>query len=422
MELNLSYYPLGGYGLVLFDGVKNRNVVTDLEPLQPYVTNVTCESLNGDKHTMQFREFLDICSQQNICVKMFHTVIEALKTPYEKEKHVVKMLAKRLSQQELTSYTPYTSVSTKYGDVCFIEISLHTPVSIKLGNGSMSMPLKQLCCIINQRFEDRKLQVKHLEPMYKILWFLNTKGIFHCDIKLENIMLLNDTPRLVDFGSVKIDDDSSDTFSFYSPTKFVNPFIHLYFTNKETKRGENTIAIELQAYFKASIESFITSNKNTRYFTQYMLHKKDCFDFAAFCFAEPQLREQIYSLNGGGIFSSCFGAKCDEMKPTTVKIQNNDTAVRERLIKRYSSLAPFVVMDNTDLSKFQDAYSITQTGGKRTSSARHVQTKAKQYVQLRSNKRKYLVRHDKENAKYIMLNGKTVHLSTIRNKYVYVKV
>ena len=417
MELDLSLYPVGGYGLVVFDGFKNRNIASDLSKISNNITNIVCETIKGDKITCTYDDFLNIFLDSTVCLKIFHFDMKKNGlSPYEQEVSVIRTLSSKLSTDEILQYTPITTVKINSLDIAFIEINLVKPITIKLGAGEKSSVLPKLSCIINTKFEDKSIQPRHIEHMKNTLWLLNTKGIFHRDVKFENIMMLNDKPRLVDFGSIKIDNGQEDVFKFYNPTKFIHPYIHLYFTKMVSERGvSNTIGRDLKTKFGNELESFIKTHQNEKYFTQYMLHKKDCFDFAMWCMNDPSIREKVYNMNGGGLLTACFGAKCDV--DNFVKVKSNYIDVRKKMDSLYSILAPLIYMDSVDFQEFKNVYQ-QQQGGRNKSKRSTV----KEYILLRSNNKKYLVRTDDKTNKYILLNKNKVFLSTIRNKYRYNKL
>jgi hypothetical protein len=418
MDLNLGQYPIGGYGLVLLNGIGGRSVVDDIKSLESNVSAVVCETLDSIRTNITFRDFLNIFLQKQICMKLFHTVMDGDKNPYDREKAVVKSLYERLTPEEISEYTCYTTSHTEQGDFIFFEIMLINPIVITHGgNPSKSQRLSKLCCVVNQKFDNGTFREQHIDYMYKTLMFLNTRGIFHCDVKFENIMFLNDTPRLVDFGSVGIDKGvKAETYDFYNATKFIHQYIHSYFKNEILSRGENTISRDLKRLFDKPIQAFIESNRNKPTFTPYMLHKKDCYDLAMSCLFSQPIKDKVYNMNAGGLFSACFGAKCNDEQPVTMKTNSNEQSVRDKLQRMYSALAPLIFMDNIDFLQFSSLYHVTMIGGKR-SKARKTQ---KLYIQLRSNNKKYLVRKDKKGTKYILASNKNVLLSSIRNQYRYV--
>lgn len=411
MELDLTDYPVGGYGVVIFDGYKNinnmtLNIVSVLSKLKENVSSIDCFPVKGDKVSCSFDEFLNLFTIPSICLKVFHltTTTNGL-TPYEQEMSAIKSLHSRLDDQEMTQYTPVAYVNINNTNVSFIEIDLKTPVVLKVGkNAQKSKPQSKLCCIINNKFQGDNIEVRHIERMRKILWFLNTKGIFHRDVKFENIMMLDDIPRLVDFGSVKIDDGKEDIMKFYNPTRYVHPFIHYYFEKEISDRAkEHTIGRDLIPKFQCEFKSFVDANRNEKYFTQYMLHKKDCFDFAMWCINTQTIRDIVYNHTIGGFFSC-------------LKTQFNYMDIRDILDSKYSVLAPFIYMDNQDFTNFRNEYQkqMSQYGGTN-------KKPSKQYIQLRSNNKQYLVRVQKNGQKYILQNKNKVLLSNIKNKYRYIK-
>ena len=417
MELDLSKYPVGGYGVVLYEQQKNVNnevskIVHTLSMLQNIVLSIDCETIDGVRSKCTFDSFLSIFSIPSICLKVFHmSSTEDSTTPYEQERSIVKSLHSRLNQEELSKYTPVAYVNINNFDVSFIEINLSTPIFIRLGNGQKSESLSKLCCVVNNKFEDNAIQPEHIEPMKQILWFLNTKGIFHRDVKFENIMIHKDNiayrPRLVDFGSMRIDDGRQDMMMWYNPTKFVHPFINYYFKKEISSRSvSHTIGRDLVPAFECEMKSFIDENRASKYFTQYMLHKKDCFDFAMWCISTESIKSKVYKYSGGFSFRSLCSSKLKSY-----------IDIRAVLDGKYTFLAPFIYMDNQDFSVFKNEYEKQMSQLEGGSKKKH----AKQYIQLRSNNRRYLLRVDKNGKKYILENKQHVYLKDIKNKYRYVK-
>jgi serine/threonine protein kinase len=427
MELDLTEYPVGGYGVVIYDGYKtNNNVILNiasvLSKLKENVKNIECFTIDGDKISCSFDEFLDIFNVLSICLKMFHlSKVENPKTkavsfPYEQEKQVIKSLHSHLDDSEMLQYTPVAYANVKDTYVSFIEINLNTPIVLRTGkNRQMSEPHSKLCCIVNSKFQDEIIDISHIKPMGETLWFLNTKGIFHRDVKFENIMMLNNVPRLVDFGSVRIDDGQQDIMTFYNPTRYVHPFINYYFNKDIPSRSlEHTIGRDLIPKFQCEMMDFVDANRKEKYFTQYMLHKKDCFDFAMLCITK--FKNEIYNHNGGSFFASCFKSKYSYED------------IRAILDGKYNTLSSFIYMDNQDFAKFRTEYqqqqlqhleklkkqqNLQQQGGIKKKSV-------KQYIQLRSNNKQYLVRVNKNGQKYILVSKNKVLLLNIKNTYRYI--
>lgn len=404
MELDLTGYPVGGYGVVIYDGHNKLDVFSVLSTLQYNILSINCETIDGKKTTCLIDEFLDIFTNPSICIKMFHmSETSSSLIPYEEEKSVFRSLHSRLTLKEMTQYTPIAHVNVNNVDVSFIQLNLETPVVLKLGNGQKSQPHSKLFCIVNTKFDGNYIKVEHIEPIKKTLWFLNTKGIFHRDVKFENIMTFNGEPRLVDFGSVRIDDGRKDILQFYNSTRYVHPFINYYFKNEISDRAkEHTIGRDLIPKFQCEFKRFVDDNRNEKYFTQYMLHKKDCFDFAMWCINTQAIKDKVYNHTIGGFFS-CFKTQFEYME------------IRDILNSKYTILAPFIYMDRQDFLNFRDEYQkqMSQYGGRRKSE--------KQYIQLRSNNKEYLVRVNKNKQKYILVNKSKVFLSNVKNKYRYIK-
>lgn len=440
--IDLRSYPHGGYGIVLLND-RRQNVQGHLSAmLMPgNIASIVGHVESGDVGKTFEDATIPLIIKSlsmdvqggNICLKLFP---ECTDTHCVSEYELFSRLKEAL-QDNFDKYTLYNplSVADSIEKYSLFTVNLKQSIVIKTTNKDVAtktilfMPLK----VCEQNISSGDITLNHIEQLKQEVKYLNYHGVFHTDIKKENIMICGDIARLIDLGSVKIDDGTMMTIGkydevmkspstemegkkIYSPKMVASPFVRLFFTKILDKSmiRHNLYNQLLNSYNMVNLEKFLMSKRNDELFLRYMLHKEDCFTLVT----------SLYTLGlkqGGGFLKNCFRPKVKE--PSNVDI---DLSYRDKL--PYASIFhELLYLDQEDFNTFKEnytppdknstVYQCNLTGGKRKPSGRKPSTKA--YVQMKSGTRKYVVRQDDHKHKYIQMNKEQVSLSSIRGKYMY---
>lgn len=421
MELDFQGFPNGDFGVVLFDedvksneGMRMRKpVVNEMYKIEKLVNRIYGETLNNEKVDFQFKDFLDFLKTKDVCFKLFFNSNKDDNgvTPAEKEKQLFYYLNSALLPQEIVTLTPYRFVKSKDTSDCFfIVIELETEVGVKI-NGKGTKRLNRLEFIVNAMYPKNLNDVSNaninINSVIEDVITLSKKGVFHKDIKKENLMItaINDI-KLIDFGSCVVD-DGSDIKNKITFTSAVHPLVYSYVSNGKIMPEQRTTSMSrLVNTIPCSIYNNVF-NVEDNLLAKYMFYKKECFDLA-----QTFVKMGIIRMTGGGLLS-CF-------RSSGVKDEEQDETI-EQYRKRFDNtvgkeVARLIYFDINDYNEFVLDYTIHKQkqaliGGK--------YKKSKSHIRMKNAKKIYKLRVDKNGKKYIKMNKTDVYLSNIKNKYVY---
>ena len=424
MELDFQGFPNGDFGVVLFhedvkinEGRRMRKPVVDelykIEKLVNRIYGETPKNVNNNQVDFIFKDFVELFKTKNICFKLFfNTNKDNEVTPADKEKQLFYNLNSALEPHEIVNLTPYRFVKDKDSTDCFfIVIELETDVGVKI-TGKGTKYLKRLEFIVNAMYPKNLNDVSNaninINSVIEDVITLCKKGVFHKDIKKENIMITeNNDIKLIDFGSCVVD-DGSDIKNKITFTSAVHPLVYMYIKNGDILPEQRTTSMSrIVSTIPCSIYNNVFNVNETSFLARYMFYKKECFDLA-----QTFVKMGITKMIGGGLFS-CF-------RPTGVKDEEQDETI-EQYRKRFDNtvgkeVARLIYFDINDYNEFVLDYTIhkvkqTQSGGK--------YKKSKSHIRMKNAKKLYKVRVDKNGKKYIKMNKTDVYLTNIKNKYVY---
>lgn len=426
MELDFQDFPNGDFGVVLFDeDVKINNdrrmrkpVIAEIYKIKNNVNRIYGETPENTQIPFEFEYFMKLLKTKDICFKLFFNtnVDDKNVTPAEKEKQLFYILNSALEPHEIETLTPYRFVkSADFQDCFYFVIDLKTPVGVKI-TGKGTKTLNRLEFIVNamypKSFNDVSNANINIKSVIEDVSTLSKRGVFHKDIKKENIMITaNNDIKLIDFGSCVVD-DGSDISSKITFTSAIHPLVYTYKTNKIMDDVRSTSMSRLVNTIPCNIYSSVFNVEESNLLARYMFYKKECFDLA-----QTFVKMGLIRMIGGGLFS-CFrpSAVDDEIND---KNRNNGTIeqYRNRFIQSVGAeAAKLIYFDIDDYKEFVRDYKIHKgqqvlSGGK--------YKKSKSHIRMKTAKKIYKVRVDKNGKKYIKMNKTDVYLSNIKNKYVY---
>jgi serine/threonine protein kinase len=261
-----------------------------------------------------------------------------------------------------------------------VTFSRKVPVRV-LGEHREIDTLQFLVCKYCEK-DVRSLIVEHIPHLIGQIRFLHSRGIFHRDVKRDNVMICDGKAMLIDFGNLIFDDGNGLS---YKPMNHAHPLAYHYFM----KSAFPTMRLDTVGKFvmnlmgnavKASIKSrsvttksrvtkmpdvfnFLT-NADKRVADAYMMSKDDCFGLVvvlkSFVLKTAFLLPLTDGLVGGGGFT-CFGKASCSAKYSPV------ADYREKLVDTCTDrrVAQLLYIDKEDFDAFEKTYMRSRSGGAR---------------------------------------------------------
>ncbi len=338
---------IGGYGIVLTPVHAKIFHEIDLviQTNNLYGCTLSSDNTQIDEY-IENKQSIQLFAMKNMCFKLFYKCFDS---KCIKEDEVIVHLMKHLGKDDFNNYTTYRTI----GKYFMFKIKISNELIIKIPGEDVNMPRNSQLILIPQDYCKSlcNLTTNNVSQLIQSLFTLNYKGVFHNDIKLENIVCCVNGPKFIDFGSAIIDDDCNTIYpsSIYTSKKTVYPYIYKYFLKKDPSNNRlGTIASTLvnNPLIKQVQGSFLESklNKNDPMFERYILHKNDSFMLASMLYF--QIGELRRSKQAGGSFKlfSCL-------------FDNKDEIVRCILDNAFPILSPLLYFDKHDFEDFKRKYS-----------------------------------------------------------------
>lgn len=462
MSYNLDWrtLPTGSYGIIF----RQDNLPASL------VESITAYSLNGDQSSQGEVNYNDLwgTSSSPICLKYF---FEDCKNGCSDLTNMPQILAKAGEVRKMIElagalgdkFETLTTYKAAIKNYFVYVLQLRYDVTISMKNSSRKT--KTLLCV-SQRYCNMDLGIQGsnipettsmVQQLQQQLTELHMRGVFHTDIKAENIMVIETyntegksikTPVFVDFGSAIVDNNSESDLE-YIQKGIVHPVASIFYGSgshifRSTSLGKNLLQLlPIKIITREDIEKK-TSNKKAEetvvqeellkqqadirnlfglglkqqekhpsqplrmyvtdpIFQRYLMHKCDMF-MMAYVFASTLGMVKL----GGGLLS-CFAPKVNDHEGACVL---PNAAPIEKFKEVFGAYADLLYMSLEDYQKFAASYKKGQQGGAKKKDMSHIKMKA--------TGKMYKVRHDKHSKqKYILQSNQRVLLSTIRNRYTY---
>ena len=437
MELDFQGFPNGDFGVVLFDeevrtdGIRIRkSVIDELYKIKNSVNRIYGETPNRVQIPFEFEYFMKLFKTKDICFKLFFNTNKDVNglTPAQKEKNLFYNLNSALNPQEIETLTPYRFVSQ---DCFFIVFELNTHLGVRIAGKGLKN-LIRLEFIVNamypKNFNDVSNINVNVNSVIEDVITLSKKGVFHKDIKRENMMIsetiseetkTNDI-KLIDFGSCVVDDGSDVISKDKIPIKSaVHPLVYLY--KQETDMGEErgTSMSRIVDTIPCNIYGDVFNVTQKKLLDRYMFYKNECF-----VLAQTLFKIGLITVKSGGGLLSCF-------KPSAVKDEQNSKKQNRPIetIEQYRArfnntvgsekVARLIYFDIDDYNEFVRDYKIHKAKPEQPVLNGGKYKKSKSHIRMKNAKKIHKVRVDKNGKKYIKMNKTDVYLSNIKNKYVY---
>jgi hypothetical protein len=397
--MDLSRLPRGGYGVII--PPRARDVLEDLRVAlggNPRVTGLLIDDETNSltiENPLSWDDMVDRYTNSDLCLKLFYACDE---TACVLEDRVIAQLRQVLTEQEFAQYTTFGVIDHMY----MLRIDMDAPATLDVS--IRKTPMQRLF-MIPQRwceadFVTRKITRTNMSELIAALDFFHSKGVFHNDIKTDNIMVCGGRATFIDLGASIIDTDvTMDLRARYVAKNIVYPIAHAYF-GVQHMRGESTLSRELMMVLGSHLKKtkLLQRMVSDLMFQRYMFHKNDCFMLAQLIWGFLQRGEG----RGGGILS-CFRPKVsDDNAADTTK---PDAEIRE-LRNKIDALLPIapqlLYCDVADFESFKSRYKVcppieaTGTGG--------------MTHRFNFKGRSYVVRRGSRGGRYILVKGKKIYV------------
>jgi hypothetical protein len=391
--VTFEHFPIGGYGVVLHPFRDPQQYTKTLESLMKTADYAEVWEFENDQPRQMNIDIINtellskhVASKHTACFKLMMMDLDmqtgksdVYDEPLEKTGDLAvmrKMTRRGMSIADYESMTPYMGIPLHGRHVCGVSIILRDHVYIRIN--SIDRKLKRLNLIPMRYFkhDGSNLKEEHIMPLIRQLNELHKHGIFHRDIKKDNIMLAEIDgqrhARFIDFGNAYISNCEHGDFK-HMVNRYPHPVVHEMLAGEKYSeyRAKSIFAGAVALHFK---KHFL--DERTRQYLghvedpnvlRYLLRKNDCFALAAVITTDILGISQNTDLRGGGL--SCFGRRsCATKSPTTtVRVQsarNQQPATEFRaflttLFSRsdvfptpHPEIAPLLFMDKNDAMEF----------------------------------------------------------------------
>jgi serine/threonine protein kinase len=409
MELfNVSNHPKGGYGVI----IKPKDLLSFTDSLDKLVGYSMNED-DRDKtlHQTLTHDTLDILINQDsneLCYKMLFSCDEEYCVA---ENSVISKLRKVLTIDELKRYTSYYPIRYN-GEIMYeFNVSFRKPIEIKISKEYTSNILRSVFLfpqIFCQDTLSRQTPLEGVMSLMDDLYFLNSKGVYHHDIKLENILVRDSKARFIDFGSALVDTDlNDDILSVFKRKKIVYPIVYENFLNHKKKdyekkditdRTGTDLSRILDGLYGHKREKLINAYITDPFLSRYLIHKNETYCLAFYLKDIFSIRKYVEPP------SSALMSKLLMKKRTYMNIRKD----LDEMFGFYSKLLYF---DIEDFNAFKQNYHLQSLEGGISASR----------LYLTANKKIYVVRTEtKTKKKFIMSNKTKTYLSDLKGKYRYI--
>ena len=385
MTLDLSNLPTGGYGAIL---TKSNMWIRGLLDIDATIFGLSLDE-RGEltrETELSSAEFRDMVESSDACYKLLFSCDQG---SCVKEDKVVEKLRRKLDETTLKTYTTFNPINGFY----MFRMVFPGPMNIKTTLSSASLNAVYL---FPQRWCESGLRVTDATAgqLTDAIFFLNDNGIFHNDIKDDNVMMCQGKATFIDFGSATVDDaPDADMRAYYKPKAIVYPVIQTFYGYGP--RGATTLSRGLMIILEKTntVKKMLDKFKNMPLFQRYLFHKNDCFMLAQLLYSKRQ--------RGGGFM--CFG------KPKVLNdgADASDRTTRAAIAEAFPGLERLLFFDDQDFSDFRDRYKNCRSGpGQVAGRARSGDAKER----MRYKGRSYVVRTGPRGGKYILRNNEKVYV------------
>lgn len=407
MSLDLSGLPIGGYGVILTkDHMVDRGVLSLASEGECFGVSLDDNGELKKEVFLSSSEFSNLVNNNSACYKLLFSCDQA---KCIQEDRIIAKLRRKLDEETLQKYTTFSPISLNNPDNGSHEATIYMfkinfPRLIKVTTRLANTTLNTIYLFSHKWCESGlKVSDECSKQLMDTLYFLNYNGVFHNDIKDENVMMCQGKGTFIDFGSTLVDEDpNEDLKKYYKPKAIVYPIIQEFY--KLSERGSTSLSRSLIVFPSKNAPS--TSNflmdrnkvtqmmkkyENMPLFHRYLFHKNDCFLLANLLFLKGRR-------SGGGFL--CFG------KPKVVNNNNvgdlRDQKIRTEITNLYKGLDKLLFFDEQDFAEFRERYRNCQmTPGQVAGALKE---------RKRYKGRSYVVRTGPRGGKYILRNSEKVYL------------
>lgn len=424
-NFTLARQPRGGYGLVVFNDNIFKNI-TNINNIDNIIgTNINNQGiLIEDYNKINFLNKL--YSRKDLCFKFFFDNNSFIK---ERDSILNVVNYFKEEKEELKNNTSIEEFESYYSFVIYFNKDIEVVKNSYVDYISFTIckKLKNLNEYKTNNIDNIK---EKLIKFKNFLYLINIKGIYHTDIKKENIMIDDDDNfRFIDFGSCFINNEYEEDMkisNYYISKQKPNPVINYYFFDRDYKKLDISTFDDLsKLLFKNDkgpgllytqfefIKNKINSGENDYFFERYLFHKRDQYDL--FKFIYYFLKPYITQISGGGFLSipKCFGKRSS----VSIIANNEDYTLelnKNNILKNYKEFLDLLYIDQTDYLSYRTNYfnnkkcSLNLIGGKKI-------------IKIKFNNRSYTIYYDKNKNKYIKQKNIKIYLKDIKGKYRYIR-
>ena len=419
-EIDVNGFPSGGYGIVLSKYIaKKKRLESELDSILAVVVGVRASMRDGTWKDTPLAEFRDVFLDPRRAFKWFLDATDDRDTSsfndeLEKKRSLLRVLGNTLFDLSPYPDVPELAYELRLNPMDPIRTTTTVGLPAKAYSYMYIMPM-QLC---QTEFRSNALSILQVEALMDSLAFMNHRGVFHTDIKDDNMMVCDGVIKFIDFGSAVVVTDSTTVqdLSSHRPKRFRHP---AYGAALNVPLLSSGAVFDITNKYNG-LNSITKSLWTTKEFRTYLLHKNDCFALACAVYSYQRGASISPRQNGGAGMLSCFRtSKYDDapayrrqLKSALFKgcsLDETDDDFKER----YCSLLYF---DNENFQSFlrdsASARRAAQSGGGVVVGGR-----SRRYIVLNSNGRRYVVWTDKHKKAFINRNRCRVYLSTIRGTY-----
>ena len=341
------------------------------------------------------------------------------------EKSIIPKLYERLGMENFVGYTPYRLVDT---DKYMVEVNI---TNNKQTPHHTSKFYIFPCEFYESNISHAPDRLEAQRQLIDKIYFLNSKGIFHKDIRRDNVMWHRNQVQLIDFGSCFIDEDINNINIATLRSYFPHPITQKYLHDQDIQETNMTKKTELFLRNPISIINFqkliangfgkdVLKVPDQISLYRYLMHKNDCTACATL------IVKDLAVFEGGGVLG-CFrpGSKCKA--PNINSIDDAMKASIKEYLHTYKNqtmvqyLVDLLMVGIQNYNEFHRTYIYKQYPYELSGGLVRNNIKSNQkYIILKSSKKQYVVRMD-SNVRYILANREKRYLKEIKGQYLYKK-